>query len=73
MDTLSIWLMWITVIAAAVASPFIAMFALFLFGELLWDAIDAIGPAAALTLCIGVVAGLLLGRVRSRPIQPLPT
>jgi hypothetical protein len=73
MRSISTFVLWVVVIAAGIAGPFMSMLLLFLVAELLWDAATAIGVPVALSLCIGVVAGLLLGKLHPRPSQPSAT
>ena len=73
MERLPTWLLWIIVVGGAVLSPFIAMLLLFLAAELLWDVADAIGGPAVLSLGIGILAGLAIGKLRPQQPQPSPT
>jgi hypothetical protein len=66
------WLLWAIVVAAAVASPFIAMLSLLLAGELLWAAGNTIGVPATLGLCSAAGIFLLLLRLRLERPEPEP-
>ena len=69
MGAMPTWLLWVIIVAAGLLGPFVSMLLLFLAFELVWDAADAIGIPAALSLCIGVGVGLLLGRLRPQQVQ----
>jgi hypothetical protein len=62
------WVLWAIVLAAAAASPFIAMLSLILVGELLWNVADTIGLQATLGLSAALVIVLVL--LKSRPSRP---
>ena len=63
------WLLWVVVLAAAFASPFVALLVVFLIGELLWDAVSTLGAAPTLGLCAGALGLLLFLKWRPRPPQ----
>ena len=66
------WFLWVVVVAAAIASPFVAMLFLFFVGEVLWDAGDAIGLPATLSVCAAAACTLLFVKFRPRPARPSP-
>lgn len=66
------WFLWLIVIAATIASPFVALLLLFLVGEVMWDAGNAIGLPATLTVCAAATCTLLFVKFRPRPAGPSP-
>jgi hypothetical protein len=64
------WVLWVVILAAAAASPFVGMLLLLLIGEVLWDVGSAIGPGPSLGIGAAVLGLLLFHKLRPRPPQP---